>query len=373
MLEVLQASLEADAKHHPAARERLESLVERLAAAVATPGPDYVEQLRALFRALKELARVLDAQGEYDAVFPQLEAAAAIAPLLPEYQRLDAQLLPRSISASAASFSPRSGQPTQAGGRAPVFVLGFFRSGTTLVQQVLRTHPDVFLSDEVGLIHAVVRELHRMAPGPDPVPAKLARLDAQALSALRDAYWRAAREHHGPGCEHGVFVDKYTLNTVDLPVIDAVFPDARVLFVMRDPRDVCLSCVMQLMVPGPATMHLLRLKDAAALYAQVMRFWRDVRDRLAVRWKLLRYEDAVDDFEGTFRPVFEFIGVDWRDNVVDFHRQAAGRFVASPSRNQVAQPLFRSSLERWRHYAADLEPVLPTLAPFIEEFGYPAD
>jgi tetratricopeptide (TPR) repeat protein len=372
MLEVFHASLEADARQHAAARDRLEPLLDRLTAAVAQPGPDHVDELRALFRGLKELARVLDALGEYDAVFPQLEAAASIASMLPEYTRLDAQLLPQTIAANAAGFTARSGAVVQhPAARAPVFVLGFFRSGTTLVQQVLRAHSGVFLSDEVGLLHSVLGELHRMQPGADPVPAKLARLDADALTRLRATYWRAAHDHHGPDSERGLFVDKFTLNTVDLALIDAIFPDARVLFVMRDPRDVCLSCVMQLMVPGPATMHLLRLNDAAALYAQLMRFWQGIRGQLTARWQLLRYEDAVTDFEATFRPVFDFMGLEWRPEVVDFHRHAAGRYVASPSRNQVAQPLFNSSLARWRRYENELAPVLPTLAPFIEDFGYP--
>jgi hypothetical protein len=216
----------------------------------------------------------------------------------------------------------------------------------------------------------VLREVHRMQPGNDPVAVKLARLNADALTQLRAVYWRAARDHHGPDCERGLFIDKFTLNTVDLGLIDAVFPDARVLFVMRDPRDVLSSCVMQLMVPGPATMHLLRLDDAAALYAQVMRFWQKIRGQLTVRWQLVRYEDAVTDFEATFRRVFDFIGLAWRSEVAEFHRHAAGRYVASPSRNQVAQPLFSSSLARWRRYENELAPVLASLAPFIEDFGY---
>lgn len=376
MIEVLRASLEADSKQHAAARGRLEPLLDRLGDALAQPGPETVGQLRALFRGLKELARVLDAMGEYDAVFAQLDAAADIAPLLPEYARLSRHQLPDAVALNSAGFAGAALPGRFAGqalpGRAPVFVLGFYRSGTTLAQEVLRAHPQVFLSDEVGLLHAVQQELQRMQPGPDPLPAKLARLDAGGIARLRAAYWSAARGHHGATCEQGLFVDKFTLNTVDLGLIDTVFPDARVLFAMRDPRDVCLSCVQQLMVPGPATMHLLRLADTVALYAQVMDFWLQVREHLALQWRLLRYEDAVSDFEATFRPLFEFIGLDWRPEVIDFHRQAAGRYVASPSRNQVAQPLYRSSVARWRRYEKEMAPVQAALAPYVEHFGYTA-
>lgn len=378
MIQVLQASLEADARDYEAACERLEALLDRLSnAAVTAPGAMPTTNARALFRALKEMARVLDALGEHDAVFPQLEAAAEVAPHLPEYAAMKLDLVPELIRHNAAGYT-RQGMARFARDafaeqpRAPVFVMGFFRSGTTLAQEVLRAHPEVFLSDEVGLLRAMEQELQRLQPGPGSVPQKLARLDRQGIVRLRAAYWSAAHGHHGAACERGVFIDKFTLATVDLGLINTVFPDARVLFVLRDPRDVCLSCVMQLMVPSHATHHLLRLEDAATLYAQVMRWWLQVRAQLSLAHLTLRYEDAVADFEATFGRVFEFIGLPWRDEVRDFHRHAAGRYVASPSRNQVAQPLYRSSVARWRRYAKQMAPVLPALAPFVTGFGYPA-
>lgn len=372
MVEVLQASLEADARQYEAAYDRLDAVLGRLSAS-----PAQGANARALFRGLKEMARVLDALGEYDGVFPQLEAAARMAPFVPEYAAMRLDVVPELIRRNAAGYT-RQGMARFAGDgfaeqpRAPVFVMGFFRSGTTLAQEVLRSHPEVFLSDEVGLLRSMEQELHRMQPGLASVPEKLAHLDRSGIVRLRAAYWRAARGHHGPASERGVFIDKFTLSTVDLGLINTVFPDARVLFVMRDPRDVCLSCVMQLMVPSHATRHLLSLQDTAALYAQVMDWWLQVRDQLSLRHIAFRYEDAVADFETTYRRVFEFIGLDWRDEARNFHERAPGHYVASPSRNQVAQPLYRSSVARWRRYEKEMAPVQKTLAPFVARFGYPA-
>ncbi len=370
MIGVLHASLEADARQYEAAHDRLDALLERLSA-------DPAANARALFRGLKEMARVLDALGEYEAVFPQLDAAAQVAPLVPEYAAMKLDVVPELIRRNAAGYTREdmarfAGDAFAEQPRAPVFVMGFFRSGTTLAQEVLRSHPQVFLSDEVGLLRAVERELHSLQPGLASVPDKLARVDRSGIVRLRAAYWRAAHGHHGPASEQGVFIDKFTLSTVDLGLINTVFPDARVLFVTRDPRDVCLSCVMQLMVPTQATRHLLRLQDTAALYAQVMNWWLQVRGQLSLQHLSFRYEDAVADFDTTYRQVFEFIGLDWRDEARNFHQRAPGHYVASPSRNQVAQPLYGTSVARWRRYERQMAPVQAALAPFVEGFGYPA-
>lgn len=367
-LQVLHASLLADARQYDAACDRLEALLQQ---GIGASGVD----LRNAFRAFKELARCLDALGEYDLVMPQIEAAGALAMQLPEYQQLDRSLIARGVEDAFAGYTRDSmarfaDQPFPDQPRAPVFLMGFFRSGTTLTQEVLNAHPDVFLADEAGLLRMVEQELHRLHPGPDSVPAKLALLDRAGATRLRAAYWSAAQGRYGAAANNGVFVDKFTLNTVELGLINTVFPDAKVLFVMRDPRDVVLSCVMQLMVPTAATLHLLTLQDTAALYALVLRWWIHIKDRLSLPWLEFRYEDAVADFEPTFRRVFAFLGLPWHDGVANFHQRAQGQFVASPSRNQVSQPLYRTSVARWRRYQSSLAPVQHQLAPFIQHFGY---
>ena len=368
MLQVLHASLEADHKQYDAACDRLEALLQK------GIGPRAVG-VREAFRAFKELARCLDALGEHGVVFAQLEAAASLAPTLPEYQRLDKQLVPNNLAQARAGFSRDSmarfaGQAFPEQPRAPVFLMGFFRSGTTLTQEVLAAHPKVFVADEANLLRAAELELQRLDPGPDPLPAKLARLSHAGATRLRAAYWAAVQGRYGADADAAVFVDKFTLNTVDLGLINTIFPDAQALFVMRDPRDVCLSCVMQLMSPSAATLHLLTLADTAALYAQVLDWWVHIQGQLSLAWLEFRYEDAVSDFEGTFKRVFAFLGLDWHAEVQNFHLRAAGRYVASPSRNQVAQPLYSSSVQRWRLYERELAPVQAVLAPFVARFGY---
>ena len=365
MTQVLLASLEADARLYDEALDRLDALVAQPLGA------------REAFRAHKELARVLDAVGEHQEVFAHLAAADILARTLPEFQQCDAALVPRLIRENHTGYAPEllsrwAGSAFPDNSRAPVFLMGFFRSGTTLTQQVLGAHPGVFVADEASLLWSMQQSLHRMDPSAESVPSKLAKLDAQGIAALRAAYWDAARGRYGEKADLGVFIDKYTLNTVDVGLISTVFPDALVLFVKRDPRDVCLSCVMQLMVPSPATVHLLTLQGTAALYAQVMGWWNHVKPWLASLVLEFRYEDAVADFEGTFRRVFAFIGLPWDPAVTQFHRRASGKFIASPSRNQVAQPLYGSSVARWQRYAGEMTAVQTVLAPFVEQMATPS-
>lgn len=126
---------------------------------------------------------------------------------------------------------------------------------------------------------------------------------------------------------------------------------------------------MQLMVPSPATVHLLSWQGTADFYAMVMAWWRHIRPQLTMDVIEFHYEDAVIQFEPTFRRVFDALGLAWDDDVKRFHEHAANKHIASPSRTQVAQPLYASSVGRWQHYAVEFAPVTPTLEPYIAAFG----
>lgn len=366
MMQVLQGSLEADAGRNETARQRLQALLAQ--------APD----ARTAFRAHKELARVHDRLGEHAQVFPHLHASAALARSLPEYSQPDAALLPDMIRSNTAGFDRALMERWSAADfaqdrPAPVFLIGFFRSGTTLTQEVLDVHPDVFVADETDFIWAVHRELHRMDPSRSSTADKLRTLDLAGVRHLRAFYWNRAQARFGELPASPVFVDKFTLNTIDLGLINCIFPDAKVVFVMRDPRDVCLSCYMQLMVPTPATVHLLDWQETANFYGQVMHWWMHIKPRMTLDCLEFRYEDAVLQFEPTYRRLFEFLGLPWDPAALDFHRHAAAKFVASPSRNQVAQPLYSSSIERWRHYQSECTAISESLRPYVDAFGYTPD
>jgi len=361
--EVFLASLEADAGLSAEAEARLRAVL------AADPAP------RETYRALKELARLLDRRGAAADAFDCLEQAARIWPEVPEYAALDRALLPRRITENQAQFTPelisRWAGHDFGDRAAPTFVFGFFRSGTTLTQEVLASHKSLFVSDEVGLISAMGANLARMAPGHPTAATRLASLGGDGIASLRESYWRMAQGRHGEAALAGRFVDKFTMNVIDAGLIATVFPDARFVFMVRDPRDVCLSAFQQLMVPTAATAHLLDWESTARFYAQVTEWWRHLRPMLRLPVIELRYEDAVADFTGTYTRLLDFIGVGWDDAVSRFHERAAGKFISTPSRGQVARPLYASSVGRWRRHPAPFARIAAYLAPSISAYGYP--
>lgn len=364
VLSILLATLEAaDGLNHEA-RQRLEKVLQN-------PLLTAEEQ----FRANKELARILDKLGEYDRVFVHLHAAAEVAPRLPEVKRQDAGLVPKMLENYKAEFDSEllghwADTDFPADQPAPIFLLGFMRTGTTLTQEVLAAHPDVFVADETDLIASVAKELDRLSNGQGSLPEQLRKLDLTGVLHLRAFYWHRAHALYGDKIGTRLLLDKTTMNTIDLGLINCIFPDAKLVFLLRDPRDVCLSCFMQTMLPTPSTVQLINWKSTARFYAQVMDWWLTIRPQLTMRFIEFRYEDAVFNFEPAFRKVFDFIGLEWDPAVAQFHKKAAEKYIASPSFSQVAQPLYSSSVGRWQHYRAEYTTILPELQIFIEEFGY---
>lgn len=364
MLPILVATMEIADNQNESARQRLEKVLR---------DPSIKPEEK--FRAHKELARVLDKLGVYEAVFAHLHAAADVSPRLPEVRQQNRAMVPEMLESNKTGFDSEllgrwsSGQfPVDQ--PAPVFVLGFMRTGTTLTQEVLGAHPKVFVADETDLVMATVKELARLSGGKGTVPEQLRALDWAGVLQLRRFYWDRARALFGDAIGNRLLLDKTTMNTIDLGLINCIFPDAKLVFLLRDPRDVCLSCFMQTMIPSPSTVHLFTWLDTARFYAEVMDWWLTVRPKLTMGYTELRYEDAVTDFEVTFQQVFAFLGLDWDPVVADFHQKAARKFIASPSFGQVSQPLYTSSVSRWRHYADEYSAVSDTLMPYIREFGY---
>jgi len=167
-----------------------------------------------------------------------------------------------------------------------------------------------------------------------------------------------------------LFIDKMPLATVLLPLISKLFPNARILFAVRDPRDVVFSCFRRRFGMNSAMAHFLSLESAAAYYDTVMRLGALYRKLLPLDLHLVRYEQLVEDFEGTTRSVSDFIGLDWQTGMADFAAKARTRGISTPSAAQVARGLNREGQGAWRRYRDQMAPVLPLLEPWVERFGY---
>jgi len=248
-----------------------------------------------------------------------------------------------------------------------VFLLSFPRSGTTFLEVVLDGHPRVASLDEHELLIDAVREL--MAD-PRDLGALIHASEAD-LQRLRDAYWQRVREGE-VDVSGKVFVDKYPMNTLKLPLIARLFPSAKILFVQRDPREVVLACFRRRFRTNPSTYELLTLPGAAALYDITMGVGELMRPVFGANWRDVRYETLVADFGPQTRAICEFLGLEWIEGLDDFAQRARERERSTPSTAQLARGLDRSRPVHWQHYRAALEPVLPTLTKWVERFGYGA-
>jgi len=249
--------------------------------------------------------------------------------------------------------------------REHVFLLGFPRSGTTLLEVILDGHPEVASLEEHELLTVGVRQFMREPVNLQP----LLGADENQLNASRVAYWDGVR-HAGVDVAGKVFVDKHPLNTLKLPLIARLFPRARVLFACRDPRDVVLSCFRRRFAMNPAMYELLTLSGAADFYAAVMGFADMALPLSGLAWRTVRYETLVSDFESETTSLCEFLNLEPVATMGDFAARVQARDRATPSTAQLARGLTRSAIETWRHYEEPLEAILPVLDPWVERFGY---
>jgi Flp pilus assembly protein TadD len=319
------------------------------------------------------LGDTLDAAGRYDEAFaaytdgkcdlkteyaPQFAESERPAP--PEVVRaMVAEFLETPARDWAAPSRPISRGPA----RGHAFLMGFPRSGTTLLEQVIATHPDMdALGERPVMIDAEGQFLSR-AGG----MIRLSETVSDLLEPFRDAYWRRVREF-GVNPAGKVFVDKHPLSTTRLPLIHKVFPGAKIIFALRDPRDVVLSCFRRSFKINAGSYEFNTLEGAAGYYDAVMTAGEVYFARLPLEVHRLRYEDLVVDFEGQARALCAFLGVEWTDGLKDF--ADTERAIGTPSSTQVRRGLYEEGVDQWRRYATEMQAVMPVLQPWVEKFGY---
>lgn len=271
------------------------------------------------------------------------------------------------LTAFMRRADPQSWSAAPEAERSPVILTGFPRSGTTLVEQALASHPDIEALEE--------RETIEEAFGPlvldDKTFERWPDLTPDDIASFRAAYWRCVAQYQGWPLKRAVFVDKQPLALVQLPLIYRIFPRAKILFVLRDPRDVVLSCFQQNFQLNPALVNFLTLEGAARYYDAAMTLAQLSRARLPLDLHVVRYEDVVNDFRGTMQQALAFLGLPWNESVMRYAETAEARVIRTPSAGQVRQPVYNTALGRWRRYEEQLRPVLPVLAPWVSAYGFP--
>ncbi len=240
---------------------------------------------------------------------------------------------------------------------APIFVLGMPRSGSTLVEQILASHPLVHAAGELTILERLVRMLPDADGRAVPYPQGIAGLDADGFRRLGQAY--LAGLPHLPAGKTRI-TDKAPANFFHVGLIRLILPNARIIHTVRDPVDTCVSCFSRLYSFGSSFSYdLAELGCYYRWYYELMDHWRTVLP--AGSMLDVAYEDVVDDLEQQARRLIDYCGLPWDDRCLKFHE--TNRPIATASNVQVRRPLYRSSVARWRRYEAQLEPLLAELAP----------
>jgi tetratricopeptide (TPR) repeat protein len=326
---------------------------------------------------LLEKGRLLDQVGRYDDAWAAFAEGKKLARELSGQAYLDTEAnqqierLRSFFTGGRLRLMPRANARSDV--PQPIFILGFPRSGTTLVEQTLSAHPRIAAGDELPLIHEITAIMPRMLASPLGYPEALAELwmgdQREGLDNLRDYYLQKVRQLGVLRAGATRFTDKMPLNETHLGLIALLFPEAPLIHVLRHPLDIMVSAFSNQFTHGFFCAY--DLETAARHYVRVMDLVQHYRGEMTLRYLPIRYEDIVGDQEASVRAMLGFVGEDFNKACLTFHKNR--RYARTASYAQVTEPLYKRSVHRYQHYRQHLEPVIPILQPVIERLGYTVD
>ncbi|MGE5626403.1 MAG: tetratricopeptide repeat-containing sulfotransferase family protein [Bacillota bacterium] len=320
-----------------------------------------------------ELGRCYDRVGDYKQAFGYFSSANQMtAEIWPDLRKgadaFLADLESRLAQTTADTFKGWPDSPNEER-LSPIFLVGFPRSGTTLMDTILGSHPRIVILEEEPPLEQLINKHLRSLPA--GYPASLTDLTPMLIRTLRAEYWHAVDEIIGETPPGTLVVDKNPFYSAHAGLIHLLFPGARFIFALRHPCDVVLSCFMQAFGRNPALENFRSLSTAAITYSRVMDLWLRYREALPLSTHELRYEALIERKDQEIRSLLAFLALDWDDAMLDHtvHAKKRGR-IYTPSYHQVVQPLYTDAIGRWHDYAEHFGRALEILRPYIEKFGY---
>jgi tetratricopeptide (TPR) repeat protein len=239
----------------------------------------------------------------------------------------------------------------------PVFVIGMPRSGTSLVEQILASHPEVHGAGELSLISEIAVQLHRFSQGDSHYPLCMNSIEDGAITGGATDYLERVQELSP---ESQKIIDKAPMNYRHLGLIASFFPNAKIIHCRRDPLDTCLSCYFQNFTVGHEySFDLAHLGLFYRCYRRLMDYW---KDELSLTLLEVSYEGLVENTEKVSRQMVEFLGLDWDSGCLDFHKTK--RPVHTASAWQVRQPVYTTSIGKWRHFESKLDTLVDSLGQY---------
>ena len=249
----------------------------------------------------------------------------------------------------------------------PIFLIGFPRSGTTLLDTIFRTNESVEVIEEKPIIKNFLIKLEQKTKNK---LNNIKNLSNDEIREMRHFYF-TERDQYIKNKNAKIIIDKLPLNVVNVGEILRFFPNAKFVFALRHPYDSVLSCFMQQFELNPAMKNFLSIKRSAYLYDLVMKLWKIYQKIFSINFHYIKYEDVVTDFEKSTKEIFKFLNLDWSNKAKDFYKTAKDRIdISTPSYNQVTSPLYLKSINRWKNYEENFKDVKKNLEKWINEFEY---
>ena len=249
----------------------------------------------------------------------------------------------------------------------PIFLIGFPRSGTTLLDTILRTNDEVEVIEEKPIIKNFLIKLEKKTNN------KLNALDQLENDYIQDMrlFYFNEREQYQKNKKAKIVIDKLPLNVIHIGEILRFFPNAKFIFALRHPYDSVLSCFMQQFELNPAMKNFLKIESSAYLYDLVMKLWKIYLNKFSINFHYIKYEDVVINFETTTKKIFNYLSLNWSDKTKDFYITAKNRIdISTPSYNQVTAPIYVKSLNRWKNYRDYFDDSKKYLDKWVNEFDY---
>jgi tetratricopeptide (TPR) repeat protein len=340
-----------NAKHIPDDPKALKTM-EKVADNILTPDPARIMMSFAL-------AEVFEKSKDYDRAFLYLKQANGLTNKGLNY---NCKAFNKRVKAIKSVYTAEffAGLPAiRSSARTPIFVVGMPRSGTTLTEQILCSHMDVFGAGELDLLPRLTRLIQRVIKDGTPYPHCIANFTPHLREEAARFYLHGLDLHD---TDHPFVVDKMPHNFMNVGLIHAIFPKAKIIHIRRDPRDTALSNYQQNFKAKYGGLgyafDLEKIAHEINSYHEMMAHWRTV---LPGRMLEITYEELVADQEAVSREMLAFVGLGWDSNVTNFHENK--RAVRTASVAQVRQKIYSSSKQKWRKYELHLGPLIETLEP----------
>ena len=251
--------------------------------------------------------------------------------------------------------------------KSPIFLVGFPRSGTTLMDTILRSHSKIEVLEEKPTVVAAKAAIRKN--GYNEIHNKVFSIDI--ISEARSSYIKEFRKHIKSSDTNSIYIDKLPLNLIEVPLINQLFPSAKFILALRHPFDTILSCWMQDFEINAAMANMVDLDRIVDLYCIAMETFKICRSEYNLNVHTIRYEDLLEDLKGESSALLTFLDLTWETKMEDYRATALKRGrINTPSYSQVSQPIYKEAKYRWVNYKEYLDKYSDQIEPWIQEFGY---